>query len=105
MGAQKAIGSEFGDIIPLPHWQRADSWQTRNTCLLWCIDPGTILEAKSMNQQWKFILNQIGSFNGLKRPALRATEWAKDHLKKHMNAFQTQYSALENNFMPNSISH
>lgn len=93
----KAIGSEFGDIIPLPHWQRADSWQTRNTLLTLRIDPGTILEAKSMNQQWKFNTESDRLVQWIETSRPLATEWAKDHLKKaHRMLSQTQYSALEN---------
>ena len=93
----KALGSEFGDIIPLSHWHRADSWQSRNTLLTLRIDPGTILEAKTMNQQWKFNTESDRLLQWIEESRPLATEWAKVHLKKAPRMLsQSQYSALEN---------
>lgn len=89
--------TEFGDIVPLAHWVRQDSWQTRKTILLLSLSEGDPYEPRAAEQALRINTGseRLGQWADAARPL--AERWAAEHLKKPYAFFTNlaQYEAME----------
>ncbi len=92
----KTLNTEFGDIVPLAHWERGDRWQLRNSILYLRSEVAYPLNVKTINKEWQFNTESDRLLEWIEQSRIHAAAWAKDHLKKpHQLLSQAQYSALD----------
>lgn len=89
--------TEFGDIVPLAHWVRPDSWQTRNTILLLALTEDEPYEPRDAEQVLRINTGseRLSQWADAARP--QAERWAQEHLKPPYAFFTNlvQYEAME----------
>ncbi len=75
---------EFGDIIPLAHWVRLDSWHSRNMILSLNKEAGFDFDLPSMDKEWQFNTESDLLLKWIEKSRPLAESWAKSHIKKHV---------------------
>lgn len=92
----KTFTTEFGDIVPLEHWERADRWQLRNSLVFQRSEVAYPLNVKTINQEWQFNTESDRLLEWIEQARILSDTWAKEHLKKTYKLLpQAQYSALD----------
>lgn len=92
----KTLNTEFGDIVPLEHWERADRWQLRNSIVYLRSETAYPIAIKAMNENWLFNTESDRLLDWIEQARVLSDTWAKDHLKKPYKLLsQAQYSALD----------
>lgn len=75
------LGVEFGEIVPVTHWTRPDSWQARQSLVNLEIKPDVDFDVNQLNQQWLFNTDADRLLVWLDKSRPIAEQWASGHLK------------------------
>lgn len=75
--------TEFSDIVPLAHWVRADSWQSRKTVVSLRVGEGYVFD-KKLEKEWQFNTDSDKFSEVLARARPIFQSWAEAHFHRKL---------------------